>query len=54
MWKKYDKEGNKTGLKKKFKQKKKILEKKDRKGPNFRILPFAHERKINKQANKAA
>lgn len=28
--------------------------KKDRKGPNFRILATAYTRKINKQANKAA
>ena len=54
MWKKYDKEGNKTGLKKKCKGKKKKVEKKDRKGPNFRILASAHARKLNKQANKPA
>ena len=28
--------------------------KKDRKGPNFRILATAHVQKINRQANKAA
>ena len=51
MWKKYAKEGNKTGLKKKCKGKKKRVEKKDRKGPNFRILASVHARK-NKQTSK--
>ena len=54
MWKKYDKEGNKTGLKKKCKGKKKRVEKKIEK---VRILEFWLLRmrvKVNKQANKAA
>ena len=55
MWKKYDKEGNKTGLKKKCKGEKEESGKK--KIEKVQILEFwllCMREKINKQANKAA